>query len=72
MYALGDVSGARVNPAATLAFSVAGRFPARAVVSGRVEHLRLYLTAPTLGALLGVLVAWVLAVPAPVTPETAA
>jgi aquaporin Z len=29
IYALGDVSGAHFNPAVTLAFSLAGRFPAR-------------------------------------------
>jgi aquaporin NIP len=31
VYAVGDVSGAHLNPAVTLAFAVAGRLPARAV-----------------------------------------
>lgn len=56
----GPVSGASMNPTRSLA---------PAVVSGRTEHLWVYLTAPTLGALLGVLVARELAEPKP--PETA-
>src|SRR5947209_12873517 len=31
IYAVGDVSGAHLNPAVTVAFAAAGRFPARAV-----------------------------------------
>ena len=43
IYTLGDVSGAHLNPAVTLAFTVAGRFPGRQVP--------LYLGAQCLGAL---------------------
>ena len=43
----GPVSGASMNPARSLA---------PAVVSGRLDHLWVYLTAPVLGALTGVLV----------------
>jgi aquaporin Z len=42
----GPISGASMNPARSLA---------PAVVSGRLEHLWVYLTAPTLGAVAGVL-----------------
>jgi aquaporin NIP len=44
IYSLGDISGAHLNPAVTLALSVAGRFPWRGVLP--------YLTAQLLGALL--------------------
>ena len=44
IYSLGDISGAHLNPAVTLALSVAGRFPWRGVLP--------YLTAQILGALL--------------------
>lgn len=52
----GPVCGASMNPIRSLA---------PAVVSGRVEHLWIYLTAPTLGALLAVLLARALAEPVP-------
>jgi len=42
IYTFGDVSGAHLNPAVTLAFTAAGRFPAREVP--------LYLAAQILGA----------------------
>jgi aquaporin Z len=41
----GPVSGASMNPARSLA---------PAVISGHLEHLWVYLTAPTLGAVLAV------------------
>jgi aquaporin NIP len=44
IHALGDVSGAHMNPAVTLAFSVARRFPLRAVPS--------YILAQCMGAVL--------------------
>jgi aquaporin Z len=43
----GPISGASMNPARSLA---------PAVVAGRLEHLWVYLTAPTLGACVSVLV----------------
>lgn len=43
IYTFGDVSGAHLNPAVTLAFTAAGRFPAR--------HVPLYLAAQVLGAI---------------------
>src|SRR5438046_10026815 len=43
IYALGDVSGAHLNPAVTIGFWTAGRFPAVAVPS--------YLASQTSGAL---------------------
>lgn len=43
IYTLGDVSGAHLNPAVTLAFTAAGRFPGRQVP--------VYLTAQFLGAI---------------------
>ena len=52
----GPVCGASMNPIRSLA---------PAVVSGRTDHLWVYLTAPVIGALLGVLVAWVIAEPDP-------
>lgn len=42
IYALGDISGAHFNPAVTLGFTAAGRFPARSVLP--------YLASQTLGA----------------------
>lgn len=42
IYALGDISGAHFNPAVTLGFAAAGRFPARSVLP--------YLASQTLGA----------------------
>lgn len=44
IYAIGDVSGAHINPAVTLGFVAAGRFPLRSVVP--------YVTAQCLGAAL--------------------
>jgi aquaporin Z len=44
VYALGDVSGAHLNPAVTLGFCLAGRFPKRRVVG--------YILAQTAGAVL--------------------
>lgn len=43
IYAIGDVSGAHINPAVTLGFWAAGRFPGR--------HVLPYLAAQMLGAL---------------------
>ncbi len=45
IYTFGDVSGAHLNPAVTLAFTASGRFPARQVP--------LYLAAQILGAIAG-------------------
>jgi aquaporin Z len=60
IYALGDVSGAHLNPAVTLAFWAGGRFPAGSVLPYIVSQLAGALTAsillrlvfphPTLGA----------------------
>src|SRR5213075_1223467 len=44
IYALGDVSGAHFNPAVTIGFWTAGRFPARSVPS--------YVASQSAGALL--------------------
>jgi aquaporin Z len=44
VYALGDVSGAHINPAVTLGFAVAGRFPLRWVVP--------YIVSQCIGAVL--------------------
>lgn len=44
IYSLGDISGAHLNPAVTLAFSMGGKFPRRGVIP--------YLTAQILGAIL--------------------
>ncbi len=58
----GPVSGASMNPARSLA---------PAVVAGRLEHLWVYLTAPVLGAGLGVVVSAVLHGPvSPTAGET--
>jgi aquaporin NIP len=48
IYALGDVSGAHLNPAVTVGFWLAGRFPARSVLP--------YVAAQCVGALLASLV----------------
>ncbi len=45
IYAIGDVSGAHINPAVTVAFALAGRFPARDVGP--------YVASQLIGALLG-------------------
>ncbi len=61
VYALGDVSGAHLNPAVTLGFVAAGRFPARealpyaiaqtiGAVAASLLLLGLFPDAPTLGA----------------------
>ncbi|MDX1913387.1 MAG: aquaporin [Saprospiraceae bacterium] len=44
IYALGEVSGAHLNPAVTVAFWAAGRFPARSIVP--------FVSSQTLGALI--------------------
>lgn len=48
IYALGDISGAHLNPAVTIAFTVAGRFP--------VRQVPFYIVSQVMGALLGSLV----------------
>jgi MIP family channel proteins len=59
----GPVSGASMNPFRSLA---------PAVVSGRTEHLWVYLLAPTVGALLGVVAARMVCEPSPaLEPESA-
>jgi aquaporin Z len=61
IYAVGDVSGAHLNPAVTLGFAAAGRFPAAAVLPYLAAQLggafaaslllrSLFPTHPTLGA----------------------
>ncbi len=50
IYTFGDVSGAHLNPAVTLAFTAAGRFPARQVP--------LYLAAQFLGAIAASALLW--------------
>jgi aquaporin Z len=55
----GPICGASMNPARSLA---------PALVSGRLDSLWIYLTAPVLGALAGVLVAWCVLGPACCTP----
>ncbi len=52
IYAVGDVSGAHLNPAVTLGFLAAGRFERRLVVP--------YLAAQCVGALLASLAMWLL------------
>jgi len=52
---LGHVSGAHINPAVTIGFWAAGRFPGRRVLP--------YVLAQLLGALLGSGVVWLLAPP---------
>lgn len=52
----GPVSGASMNPTRSLA---------PALVSGQFEHLWIYLTAPILGALLAVPIAWAVTLPEP-------
>lgn len=44
IYSIGDISGAHINPAVTLAFVVAGRFPLKQLIP--------YLTAQFIGAIL--------------------
>lgn len=44
IYAIGDVSGAHINPAVTIGFAAAGRFPAQSVIP--------YMTCQCAGALL--------------------
>ena len=56
----GPVSGASMNPVRSLA---------PAVVAGRLDHLWVYLTAPVLGAALGVVAAAVIHGPVPPTVE---
>ena len=48
IYSLGDISGAHLNPAVTIAFTVAKRFPARSAVG--------YITSQLVGALFASLV----------------
>ena len=63
IYTFGDVSGAHLNPAVTLGFAVAGRFPAKKIPSYIIVQLAgafaasgllklLFPTDPTLGATL--------------------
>lgn len=56
----GPVTGASMNPARSLA---------PAVVSGRTEHLWVYLIAPLVGALIGVVAAKLVKEPAPAEPK---
>ena len=52
VYALGDVSGAHLNPAVTIGFWLAGRFPAGSVLP--------YVAAQCAGALLASAIVWLL------------
>lgn len=63
IHAFGDVSGAHINPAVTLGFWTAGRFPAREVAP--------YLAAQTAGALLAALALRVVLGPHPTLGATA-
>jgi aquaporin Z len=53
-YAIGPISGCHLNPAVTLGMTVAGRFPARELLS--------YVMAQVLGAILGAGVLYVIAI----------
>jgi len=52
IYALGDVSGAHLNPAVTIGFVAAGRFPVRGAA--------IYVVSQAAGALLASLVLWLM------------
>ncbi len=62
IYALGDVSGAHLNPAVTLGFVAAGRFPVRELVP--------YAVAQTIGAVAASLLLWGLFSDAPTLGAT--
>lgn len=52
IYAIGEVSGAHINPAVTLGFWASGRFPAK--------HVAPYIVSQSLGALLASVLLWAL------------